>query len=121
MSDLGNFLGKVTGKIINIANSDRSLKCLRCNKITKHVHLSCADVAEASMKAGRKYNNKKEPSQAAILGERSAGVFLDIFPLVPSLIQGNPYACTRCKRIRYEGGITSNRDNEYLDKINVEI
>ena len=97
MSDLGSLLGKIAGKVLNAANSDRSLKCLGCQEITSHIAISYAD-----------YFRSKEDWG---LFDDVLGVVSDINPLNPT-VMGNPYACKKCKRIRCEGGLMSNEFNK---------
>ena len=103
MSDFGAFLGKVAGKVANAANSDRKLKCDGCNRITNHISISYAD----ALKAVNGHDDN---------GFRDAfGVLADFTPATTTLGLGNPYACSDCKKIRYEGGIASNAANKGLN------
>jgi hypothetical protein len=108
MSDfgIGTILGKIVGKIVNCANSDRKLKCEVCQKMTPHIAISYID----AFKAG---------------DENADNFFRDVLgfanEFVPQpLALGNPYACYECKRIRFEGGLFSNAANE-KDKNNPDL
>jgi hypothetical protein len=98
MSDFGTFLGKVAGKVMNAANTDCKLKCKSCDAITEHISVSFLELLQAS--------------------GNDSNIVLDTFlvtmeynPAFP-LILGNPYACVKCKRVRYEGGTFSNQWNK---------
>ena len=97
MSDIGTFLGKVAGKVMNAANADKLMKCESCDEITKHTCISYSDVTRIL----------NEPTTDAIQ------TLNDYNPFLPVSL-GNPYACVKCKQIRYEGGVLS---NEYNKKI----
>ena len=104
MSDfgfLGAFAGKVSGKVVNAANSSQELMCLgKCDKITKHINISYADSVTAA--------GGIEETIGSIVGTLS-----DLVPAVYPLVIGNPYACTCCNKIRFHGGALSIRANEY--------
>ncbi len=99
MSDFGTLLGKIAGKVVNSANSDRKLKCYGCDKITGHISISYADVMKAA-----DYDQDN-------VWRDGWGVLGDFTPATPIML-GNPYACNDCKRIRFEGGIFSNDQNK---------
>ena len=111
MSDFGAFLGKVAGKVVKAANSSQELMCLgKCDKITKHINISYADVflSESS--------GKIQDTFASIMG-----LHYDLVPAAWPLMVGNSYACTCCNKIRFHGGILSSQYNEnyktvYLQK-----
>jgi hypothetical protein len=100
MSDFGAFLGKVAGKVVHAANSDRKLKCDGCNKITGHISISYAD----AFKAADDHDDN--------VWRDVFGVTMDFIPASGPLGLGNPYACCDCKKIRFEGGILSNDANK---------
>jgi hypothetical protein len=104
MSDFGAFLGKISGKIANVANSDRKLKCYGCDKITDHITISYADVLKAAD------NHKNDVWRDA------NGIYMDFSLALSPIIIGNPYACNDCKRIRFEGGVMSNTVNDGFPK-----
>ncbi len=112
MSDFGTFAGKVAGKVVNAANSSQELMCLgKCDKITKHISISYADV----------YMSDSDLLTGNDTVDSIAGTYLDLFPGVGPLSLGNPYACTCCSKIRHHGGILSSQENEsnkslYLQK-----
>ncbi len=103
MSDFGAFFGKIAGKVVHAANSDRKLKCYGCNKITNHISISYADAFKAA------YDHDDNVFRDA------CGVVMDFLPLSGPLVAGNPYACSDCKKIRVEGGILSNDTNKDLN------
>ena len=100
MSDFGTFFGKIAGKVVHAANSDRKLKCYGCDKITSHISISYADVFRSQNGADNVWSD-------------ALGVTYDLIPVMgPIATFGNPYACNDCKRIRFEGGILSNSLNK---------
>jgi hypothetical protein len=100
MSDFGAFLNKVAGKVVNAANSSQELMCLgKCDKITKHISISYADV-------GLSIGNENDTMDSFM------GTACDLSPLVFPLSVGNPYACICCNKIRYHGGALSSQTNE---------
>ena len=101
MSDFGAFLGKVAGKVSNAANCDRKLKCYGCNKITNHISISYADAFKAAGSDNIFF--------------ATYGVTMDLVPAAFPITFGNPYACSDCKKIRFEGGIASNATNKDLN------
>lgn len=96
MSDTGNFISRITGKIINAANSDKKMKCLgKCGgKITPHIAISYSECEEGV--------------------ENFLAALNDYVPVSPILL-GNMYACTECRKVRFEGGLGSNRANKMCD------
>jgi len=107
MSDFGTFLGKIAGKVVNAANGSQELMCLgKCDKITKHISISYADVFLSPDGQG-----KGEEMFSAIFG-----TVYDLFPVSGPLISGNPYACICCNKIRLHGGFLSHdwNKNSYL-------
>ena len=102
MSDFGSFFGKIAGRVVHAANSDRKLKCYKCNEITNHISISYADAFKAA-------NGDENVFRDA------CGVLMDFLPLSGPLIAGNPYACCACNKIRVEGGIMSNDTNKDLN------
>lgn len=96
MTDLLSFLGRATGKIANAINSDKKLKCSNCNEITDHISISLADYMKA---------DGVDDLGSTLLGLN------DYNPSIP-LIIGNTYACTKCQKVRLQGGILSNLYNK---------
>jgi hypothetical protein len=121
MSDfgfLGAFAGKVTGKVMNATNSSQELMCLgKCDKITKHINISYADVelangiAEACDDSSLKLLGKAMDTLGSI-----SGTARDYMPLTP-LALGNPYACICCNKIRFHGGALSSLWNENSEDV----
>lgn len=103
MSDFGSFFGKIAGRAVHAANSDRKLKCYGCNKITNHISISYADAFKAANGADEN------------VFRDAFGVLLDFLPLSGPLFTGSPYACCDCNKIRVEGGIMSNDMNKDLN------
>jgi hypothetical protein len=75
MSDFGAFFGKIAGKVANVANSDRKLKCYGCDKITNHISISYADYVKAI------------DGHTDVWLEAS-GVFMDFTPAVWPILAG---------------------------------
>jgi hypothetical protein len=99
MSDFGGFLNKVAGKVMNAANSSQELMCLgKCDKITKHISISYADV---NLSIGSENDTMHSLD----------GTINDLNPIMP-LGFGNAYACTCCNKIRFHGGVLSSKINE---------
>ena len=110
MSDLGTFLGKVAGKVMNAANSSQELMCLgKCDKITKHISISYADfmLSDSSGKADEVYSS-------------IMGTCLDLTPALAPLVSGNSYACICCNKIRFHGGALSSQMNENIKDLYLE-
>jgi hypothetical protein len=97
MSDfgIGSFLSKVSGKIMNVANSDRKLKCESCDAITEHASISYAELTK----------------QCDSIMADIQGINGDLTLGMP-LVIGNPYVCVKCKKVRLEGGVLSNKFNK---------
>jgi hypothetical protein len=111
MSNLGNFLSHIGGKVFNFASvSDRNLYCLSCEKTTSHQAITCIDAVNSQTE-----NDKKS--------EQIMGLFLGILgeymPAAP-IVSGNPYACYECRRVRFEGGLASSIESKRLDALNIK-
>jgi len=78
---------EIVNKLINIGGLQRKLQCLSCKEYTEHVQVSRAEGKHRTF-------------------DQIAGRIIDLVPLLP-LLPGNPFACTKCGRIRNEGGILS--------------
>ena len=95
MSDfgfLGAFAGKVTGKVMNATNSSQELMCLgKCDKITKHINISYADVelANGIAEAFDSLAEACDDSSLKLLGKAMdtlgsiSGTARDYMPLTP--------------------------------------
>ena len=108
MSDsLLGFFGKLPGKIINAASSDRNLMCIECRGIKLHIPVSYREMGG---------DNKTTLNH---IGRGLMGLN-DFAPALPTVF-GNLFACKDCKRIRSEGGVLSDGINKkgraiYLDE-----
>ena len=105
MSDIGTFLGKIAGKIVNVANADRKLPCPDCKEITDHAAISLHEV----VKTDTGYEDSHALYKA--MGFVSSTV-VDCIPFSFPLTFGNPYACVKCARIQWSGGAMSDHVNK---------
>jgi hypothetical protein len=81
-------------KLLNLANTrTRKMRCACQKEFTEHVAVSFADCYRKSQK-----------------GERFFARIFDLVPLWP-LLSGNPYACTKCGRVKRDGGLFADIEN----------
>jgi hypothetical protein len=81
-------------RVLNLGGEEKSLYCSQCGEYTRHVTVS--------------YAVTKRPGFYKIVGRA-----MDYVPLAYTLTAGNPYACMKCKRLIYSGGLFS----DFLDSI----
>jgi hypothetical protein len=78
---------EILHKVFNFGGLTKTLKCSRCKQFTEHVSVSYA-----------------EPERGGL--DKAVKTCFDYIPGWPVLI-GNLFACRRCNRLRYAGGIFS--------------
>ena len=87
---------ELLNKLINLGGIEKKLKCKSCNKFTDHISVSYSEGADSTF-------------------DSFAGRVFDLLP-TNMLVWGNPYVCTKCGRIKCDGGLFSDwwNKNNYL-------
>ncbi|MBD2607300.1 hypothetical protein H6G81_22905 [Scytonema hofmannii FACHB-248] len=101
----GEFLRLFGSKLFNVLGGNRELYCLSCKNHTVHHSLSYGEIAQ--------YDDENKSEILKSIGAIS-GRIDDYNPKRP-LMQGNPYYCSVCRRIKYQGGLISdilNKENK---------
>ena len=94
---------EVLNKIINLGGVEKLLYCDKCGQYIKHVSVSYSQMSAVRQTGLR-------------LADQVFGRIMDHVPFAMPLTYGNPYACTSCRRINFEGGLASDTINHLRKK-----